>query len=262
MYQLSYVCVSHIGRWRKMNQDNFFCAGMVKGQEPEKQMPICGSTEPGKKVLFGVFDGMGGGDCGEVASYLAAKRASKTKVQGKPEEVLEHFCIQANRDICDFARKNQLDTCGTTAALILASEHKIVTCNVGDSKIFCFEKGRLSQISEDHLGFAPFGQKPPLLQYLGIPPEEMHIVPSYTVLPYHVGNRYLICSDGLTDMLSNQSLTQCIAQTSLEKAALQMLSEALDAGGKDNITLLLLQVERSQSRVSQLWKYLFKEESK
>lgn len=88
---------------------------------------------------------------------------------------------------------------------------------------------------------APFGHKPPLLQYLGIPPEEMHLCPTYGAWPCRAGDRYLICSDGLTDMLSLEEIGE-MAQEPLDQAAHELLAQALHRGGRDNITMILMKV--------------------
>ena len=92
---------------------------------------------------------------------------------------------------------------------------------------------------------APFGRKPPLLQYLGIPPEEMHLCPACGEWPCRAGDRYLICSDGLTDMLSLEEIGAA-AREPLDQAARMLLDQALDRGGRDNITMILLEIGKTE----------------
>lgn len=240
--QVSYGCVSHPGRRRRTNQDNFICDGRWMGRDQTKSGAFyLGTAALDRAVLFGVFDGMGGGEYGEQASLLAAGRAACTPMDRPPRKVLEEICIQANREICSFAASRRLDTCGTTAAMLLFGQGQVTLCNLGDSKIFRVADHRLCQISQDHVMPAPFGHKPPLLQYLGIPPEEMHLCPTYGAWPCCAGDRYLICSDGLTDMLSAEEIGAVVRQP-LEQALRNLLQQALERGGRDNITMILLDV--------------------
>lgn len=244
--QLSYVCVSHVGRRRRTNQDNFICDGRFMQQNEKKSEVFhAGTAGLDRAVLFGVFDGMGGGEYGEEAALLAAGRAARTPLEQRPGAVLENICIQANADICSFAAARQLDTCGTTAAMLLFAGRKVVLCNLGDSRIFQITNREIRQISQDHVTPAPFGHKPQLLQYLGIPPEEMHLCPTYGEWPCRAGDRYLICSDGLTDMLSLEEIGR-MAREPLDQAVQQLLEQALHRGGRDNITMILLNVCKSE----------------
>lgn len=245
-YQISYACMSHIGRRRRMNQDNFLCGGIyAKPDQPGRgRAPITGSVTSAQTSLFGVFDGMGGEERGEMASYLAAKAAFSTLRSGTPRQTLEAVCQNANLDICHFIEENGLGTCGTTAAMLLLTANGVSVCNIGDSKIFRLSAGSLYQISEDHLSIAPYGEKAPLSQYLGIPPEELTICPYYAELPYADQDKYLLCSDGLTDMVPPEDIARILAKFPAEQAAQILLQNALDNGGKDNVTLIVLEIGR------------------
>ena len=80
-YKIQYSCLSHIGNIRKMNQDNFICDGryMSVNDVPMK-FPLCGTKTSKDKSVFGVFDGLGGEECGEIASYIASKTASEIEI--------------------------------------------------------------------------------------------------------------------------------------------------------------------------------------
>lgn len=253
-YQITYACLSHIGRRRRMNQDNFLCGGIyARPDAPQgSRVPVTGAVLSGQSSLFGVFDGMGGEERGEAASYLAAETAFRTPRTGTPRQTLETICHGANKAICDFAAQNGLGTCGTTAAMLLTDKNGVELCNLGDSKIFRLTGGEMTQISQDHLSIAPFGQKAPLSQFLGIPPEELVLCPYYASLPYAAGDRYLLCSDGLTDMVPQQQIARILKEHPPEHAAQLLLQNALDNGGKDNVTILVLEVEK-QRQTPGLW---------
>ena len=129
-------------------------------------------------------------------------------------------------------------------AMLLLTANGVSACNIGDSKIFRLSAGSLYQISEDHLSIAPYGEKAPLSQYLGIPPEELTICPYYAELPYADQDKYLLCSDGLTDMVPPEDIARILAKFPAEQAAQILLQNALDNGGKDNVTLIVLEIGR------------------
>ena len=86
--------------------------------------------------------------------------------------------------------------------------------------------------------------KPPLSQNLGIPPNELVIDPYLARGAYNDGDVYLICSDGLTDMVSTEEITQVLISEPIEEAITLLLDKALANGGKDNTTIILIKIER------------------
>ena len=133
---------------------------------------------------------------------------------------------------------------GTTAAMLVFADKEIALCNIGDSKIFRLYDGSLEQISKDHVGVSAFGVKPPLSQNLGIPPSELVIAPYFARGAYNDGDVYLICSDGLTDMVSVEEITEVLVSKPIEEAITLLLDKALANGGKDNTTIILCKIER------------------
>lgn len=197
-YKIHYSCLSHIGNVRSVNQDNFICDGRyMENDETPIEFPICGTKTSKEVSVFGIFDGMGGEECGEIASYIASKTASDIEMGKDATEALSKFCQKANLAICDYATLHEVTSMGTTAAMLVFTEKEVALCNIGDSKIFRLCDGKLEQISMDHVAVAAFGVKPPLSQNLGIPPNELVIDPYLARGPYNDGDTYLICSDGL-----------------------------------------------------------------
>ncbi len=275
-YTIPYTCLSHIGCCRHTNQDNFICDGTYRdtdstpgrgfssvsrlqtldfGAEP---CAVTGCLTSENPSLLGVFDGMGGEECGEEAALLAAKRAARLKLGKEREASLLALCRRANAGICSYVDRNGLQDMGTTAALLALDSDGISLCNIGDSKIFVFSAEGLQQVSEDHLSAAPYGQKAPLSQYLGMPPVETQIEPYTLSREFHTGDVYLLCSDGLTDMVSEKEIEEILGSSidlpdscdsttesieeALSNAAQQLLTRALEGGGKDNITIILCQI--------------------
>lgn len=245
-YKISFSCISHIGNVRSKNQDNFICDGQyMEFDNAEMDLPISGDVISKKPTLFGIFDGMGGEECGEIASYIAAKEAAATSLGKDGTAVLKEYCMRSNDKICEYAENNGISSMGTTAALLLFSKKEITLCNIGDSKIFRFSDGKLEQISKDHVALMEFAAKPPLTQNLGIPSTEFVIDPYLAQGKYNDGDIYLICSDGLTDMVTNREIADELANNPFSEALNNLLDKALENGGRDNITIILCKIENN-----------------
>lgn len=257
-YIIEYSCVSHIGKLRGINQDNFICNYEYMSPNTEYyEFPINGTVFPQDFAVFGVFDGMGGEECGEIAAFIAAETAAKIKFKDEPITQIRTFCKLANRKICDYAQDNSISSMGTTAAMLCFCEKEIVLCNVGDSKIFLFSEKNLEQISKDHITPGPYGKKPALLQNLGIPETEMIIEPYISRGEYRNGDRYLICSDGLTDMVPIEQIEEIVDKNTLEEATQRLLNEALENGGRDNITVMVFEIKQCKRN---LMNFLYKKQ--
>lgn len=150
-YKIYYSCVSHVGRYRRCNQDNFICSGRFMDEKGETvTFPINGCQDCGEKAVMGIFDGMGGEECGEVAARIDAGRAAEILAVEDLLQVLEDFCRDANEKICIWAKKHGIRYMRTTAAVLVFAKKKIGFCNIGAGKIFRFAEEGLEQISMDH----------------------------------------------------------------------------------------------------------------
>lgn len=247
-YSVSYWCVSHIGKLRKINQDNFICDGKFMEANKEKSSIILeGQKNPKNDALFGIFDGMGGEECGEIASYIAAKNAADLEIGGDTAFQLKDFCKKTNEDICNYIKEKHLWSMGTTAAMLAFTKDKITLCNIGDSKIFRFHEGILEQISKDHIVPSIFGKKPMLSQNLGIPPTEFSIEPYLAEGEYDDNDIYLICSDGLSDMVTKEEIIEILNSKKIDEVENELLERALDKGGRDNISVIICKVKQESS---------------
>jgi len=233
-----------------MNQDNFICDGRYMNGRDDFTFPITGHTSThGNFSVIGIFDGMGGEECGDIASRLAAEEASRMICTNRPAQDLLSYCQKANERIWRYAADNKINSMGTTAAILAFTHKKIVLCNIGDSRIYQFADGKLTQISFDHVTGSAYGRKPLLSQNLGIPPTEMMIEPYIAQGSYNNRDIYLICSDGLTDMLPENTIKEILLNTQFEKAAEKLLKMALTNGGKDNITMILCRIEKIRENI-------------
>jgi protein phosphatase len=245
MYAAEYAVMCHKGLVRAKNQDNFWCAGVFLGAVNEG-LPdaLTGAAEGGS--VFAVFDGMGGEQQGEMASYIAAS-AFGALVAGRadaaPEAFLHDACMEMNKKICEYRNENRIRQMGTTAAIVLFAEDGAYICNIGDSRVYQYGGRRLARLSVDHSAFGFKGRKPPLTQCLGIPASDFVIKPHIAKHAYKNGDRYLICSDGLTDMVPEKRIKKILSsKKGVRETVETLLQTALAAGGVDNITVVLCEV--------------------
>lgn len=244
---IRYVCCCNTGRVRKNNQDNFFVDWKyLYSENYALEEPISGFHSIADKPAYAVFDGMGGEKHGEIASFISAFTFSKAlkTVSGDPATVLNNACYMMNDAVCDFMRENSIRSMGSTAAILMFDPQFVTVCNLGDSGIFRVNESSLLKVSTDHVeSNSAFSSKPMLTQFVGIPKEEYLIEPSIRILSHSVGDRFLICSDGLTDMVKEAAIAAIInSAPDIDVAADLLLNEALKRGGYDNTTIIICEV--------------------
>lgn len=249
-YQIEYAYTCHIGKIRNNNEDNFWCCGdSLEAQNQGMSHIRSGYMKQSEYPLLAVFDGMGGESCGEMAAFLAAEacgehfKTAKDGIRNDPEEFLNEICESMNQAICDYGRTNKINSMGTTAALLAFAEDAVYSCNLGDSRIYKSDREKFYQISQDHvLGRSLFG-KAPLTQYLGMEEENLQLEPSISRQEIKIGNRFLLCSDGITDMLSDGEIADILSRDiPVAKTVEILVDRALKKGGRDNITVVLCEI--------------------
>ena len=253
-YQIEYAYSCHVGKVRNNNEDNFWCCGEMLAAENQGIDHIrTGCVHQSEFPLLAVFDGMGGESCGEMASYLAARSCgefywkNKRRLREAPEAFLEDMCLQMNRAVCGYSSENKIQSMGTTAALIVFGKDAVYGCNLGDSRIYQSRDGQFRQISIDHVLGGGLFRKSPLTQFVGIPEEHMTLEPSIVREASEEGIRYLICSDGVTDMLTDGEIADILTrEIPVEETVEILLDRALKKGGRDNATIVLCEVKKKK----------------
>jgi len=227
------------GRQRRENEDSAFARAPV----------------------FVVADGMGGAQAGEVASRIAIETFEDgLGDSGSPEERLAARAREANRRIYDRSRTELgREGMGTTLTAAYLDEGSVAIAHVGDSRAYLFRDGELTRLTQDHSlvdelvrrgklteeQAAEHPQRSIITRALGPEPEVE--VDTYT-FSVRRGDVLLLCSDGLTSMISEQRIAQVLASAeSLDEAADNLIHEANEAGGRDNITVVLTRVEEVES---------------
>ena len=138
---------------------------------------------------------------------------------------------------------------GTTVASIIFLDNKISICNLGDSRIYGFKNGELKQLSSDHTTAElnkKLGLNTPvkLTQYLGIDEKELKLIPTIKDLDYSNFEKILLCTDGLTNMLTDEEISNIIAENNnTSKIVDKLINESLKKGGNDNITVMLFKIK-------------------
>lgn len=252
-WELKAACGCVIGYRRNNNEDNFFFLGNNLPQNNNGlDQVLIGKALLDRQVCFAVFDGMGGEAYGEEAAWIAAKalKDGVDQSEGRPVN-LETICQEANREICARARGRSVGLEGTTAAILAFYGQKACVVNLGDSKVFLLRSGELRQLSVDHTDQALLlvqgvtNRKPRLTQHLGIEAEEMVLQPAVSRMSIRPKDRFLLCTDGLTDMVETEEIRNILgAQETVEAAVGQLIGRALENGGRDNVTAICCQVCR------------------
>ena len=242
--------ITDVGLQRHENQDTFAVErGAADGQ-----------------LIAVVCDGMGGENCGQIASSLAVRafldelhavlRADMTTEQLR-EAV--SFCVsKANAAVKRHAQEHtECHGMGTTLVSAVTNGSGAVICNVGDSRAYRVGAERLERITRDHSvveGLIESGNitaeqarthpnRNLITRALGV---SANIVPEYNRCDIEEGDILLLCTDGLTNMVADDDIAQVLREVPFFDATSILVDRALQAGGQDNITVLLMGVEATE----------------
>lgn len=249
------AAVTDAGKIRSNNEDNYYLFGNYRYDVSVSSKKKSGNSFT-KQALAAVYDGMGGEEAGETASLIAANSFIPCKKENLREDVL--YQVQyANEAVCREI-KSRGSRIGTTAVMLYINEGKAMCCNIGDSRCYIMRDGILRQISTDHSeaeNMVRMGLLKPeearkskswhkLTQHLGIFPDEFVIEPYFSerITPQE-GDVFLLCSDGLTDMVMDDEIAEILGSVQDAKnAAAKLVESALEHGGRDNVTVVVLRV--------------------
>ena len=233
------------GAVRQVNEDNFCALRYFKEQdEPTAEYGFSRKH----RLLAGVFDGIGGADNGEIASFIAAKTLARYNSR-LPRGDWERMLGEMNGRINQYMSVNGGDM-GSTAAIVFIDSGHVEAVNLGDSRIYLYSEGNLIRLSKDHnelqraidmnlKDFDPIKsgmKKGSLTKYLGTEVSDLnpHIL---TDLLLKQGDVILLCSDGLTDMVSEEEIGKLIDVSDTKKTVDALFDRANENGGRDNVTI-------------------------
>jgi serine/threonine protein phosphatase PrpC len=232
---------SDLGRQRQGNEDSYYV----------------------RSPLFVVADGMGGAQAGEVASEIAVRQFERGLPDGRdPGEALAGLIQAANARIHEQARSDaQHAGMGTTTTAAYLTGDAVVVAHVGDSRCYLLRDGDLIRLTRDHSLVGELvargklteeqaeshPQRSVITRALG---PEPNVEVDVEAFPARAGDVFLLCSDGLTSMVHEPQLKELLAdrERPLEQIGRTLIAAANEAGGRDNITVILFRVEEVDDR--------------
>src|SRR5829696_2337451 len=225
---------SDLGRQRQGNEDNYFV----------------------RAPLFVVADGMGGAQAGEVASEMAVESFDGGIGDGSPADGLVRIIQEANRRIHDRSRSDeQAAGMGTTCTAAYVGDSEVTIAHVGDSRAYLWRGGELTRLTRDHSLVGELvargklteeqaeahPQRSVITRALG---PERDVMVDVETFAARDGDVYLLCSDGLTSMIHEPGVLPVMERmTELDRAGRELIAAANEAGGRDNITVILFRLE-------------------
>lgn len=250
--------VSDLGRVRENNEDNFLL-GPHYNTDSRDHITASHSAPEGW-TLAGVFDGMGGGEAGELASRAAAE-ACLERFSALPgdagetlvEQALRRAYLEANNRIQ--ALHSQYRVFGTTGTVLCTAGRRFKLFHLGDSRCYLLRDGQLTQLTKDQtlaqmkLEMGLYDENDPqaqaekhkLTEFIGRDWTRENLKPTETVWnPIHPGDMLLLCSDGLYDLCTDGEILEILTGEGTPEEKAQALTDAaIAAGGHDNITCLI-----------------------
>ena len=231
-----------IGSKRTMNQDSVYCNENSVGSFQN---------------LFIVADGMGGHKAGDYASRLCVEKIVYAVEQSKsitPVTILEEAVTEANKGVLEEAKANaEYEGMGTTMVAATIFDHHMCVGNVGDSRLYVYHEGQLQQVTQDHSVVGEMVRKGEM------PKEQARNHPKRNLITRAVGaekeirvdffdetladgDLVLMCTDGLTSMVEEEQIEEVLASAvSLQEKTNRLVELANDNGGKDNITVIIIE---------------------
>ncbi len=253
-----------VGLSRDNNEDSFYLDGTFLQKEDMNAGGAFAVNASTDCALFAVCDGMGGEEKGEEASFAAVQvlDALRDRLgEGGVQDVrglIDEYCARANDAVYTIDGGGKA---GSTFVGLCFYEDEAHCASLGDSRLYVLRDGVLTRISDDHTEAARLvrgGVLTPeeasasvynniVTNYLGMPPGETPFKTAhYTDFQLHYGDRFLLCSDGLTDMVDEVRIAALLAASDTPNEAVNYLVDAaLAAGGRDNVTVLVAEAARA-----------------
>lgn len=233
-YSLDYIAISDRGLVRQNNEDSAYAGPR----------------------LLALADGMGGHAAGEVASQLMIARVSKLDDDQPGADLLDALaiaCAEGNSSIAEEIEANPVtEGMGTTLTALLFDGERVGLCHVGDSRGYLLRDGELTQITRDDTYVQSLVDEGSLTaEEASVHPQRSLIVKALTGRPVEPtlkyrevrkGDRYLLCSDGLSDPVSRETIAEALAEGTPAESANRLVELALRSGGPDNITIIIADV--------------------
>jgi serine/threonine protein phosphatase PrpC len=245
--QLSLGAKTDLGHVRENNEDKF---DFIEPHETD--------VLARKGRVYAVADGMGGHSAGQIAAELSLNVFVRSYYADKSPDVqrcLTDAVREANEYVVDVARTVPgRQGMGATLTAVAIRDDDLFIAQVGDSRCYLLREGKIEQLTEDHswvqeqvrsgaMSLADAEQSPfrnVITRSMGGAPE---VEPDVTAVKVKVGDRYLLCSDGLSGMIPDAEIGMLLGAGSPSVAVWSLVDRANAYGGKDNITALVLEID-------------------
>ena len=200
--------------------------------------------------VFVISDGMGGASSGDVASRMITERLqvmSETAQEspGERKYLFQQTLHKANADIAKFAAEHKFSSMGATMVALLLNpwnSSQADVCNVGDSRAYCFRRGELFLLTEDHILSNKPDQKHILTNYLG---GKAYMSATWNRIAVCPGDRFILCSDGLSSVISDDEICEILHNQTSAAASIKILAEAINkAGAPDNYSIICIDIAK------------------
>ncbi len=230
-----------MGQKRTTNQDFVYCSIDAVGQLPN---------------LFIVADGMGGHRAGDLASHFTVERFIKAVEESDAENmisIIDEAVVTANSALMDKAKESEdYEGMGTTLVVATIVDHSLFVANIGDSRLYLISED-IHQITRDHslveemvkLGeldkesARTHAKKNIITRAVGA---NRNVIADFFEIEFSQGDRILMCSDGLTNMVEDKTIKEIITGCGdIQEAVHKLIKTANDNGGKDNIAVVLVE---------------------
>ena len=231
------AAISHVGLVRELNEDS--------------------CLEQPQKGLWAVADGMGGHSLGDFASYLVVENLSQVDTAdriGTFVNTVRQKLQEVNRQLREEAAVRDVSLIGSTVVVLLTCERNCGYLWAGDSRLYLFRNGSLKQLTRDH------NQVEELRSRGALPPEDSTDYPPRNMITRAVGamdtldldektmkvedgDMFLLCSDGLSNEVSEREICGALLPGNCRQAAESLLAIALRQGGRDNISAVVVRAE-------------------
>jgi PPM family protein phosphatase len=238
------TALSHAGLVRDHNEDS-----LVIGQwtlcAAETETPQTLVFPIASPLVVAVADGLGGHPGGDVASSVVVGELARAGPTLDSEQRLSDVLNACNRALYGIAADQPtLMAMGTTVAGVLFASDQVFVFNVGDSRVYIHGPEGLRQVSvDDSPPLAPGQEHTAIVtQTLGGGLSYTDVEPHVSAFPQSTEVRWLICSDGLSDLVRNETLSDLLQESEDSRAAYDLWKAAIEAGGDDNITLALVRL--------------------
>lgn len=251
MFRIQAACGCKVGKVRKNNEDNFYIDGKHLSENNIGLQDLIIYEDVLKNGFStAIFDGMGGENFGEKASYVAAAEMQKIQEDCLEQDFdakayLERLAKKLDEAVVDAQQQMFTSRMGTTMVCLFYFDKYMYVCNVGDSRAYLFREGKFVQISCDHTEKRPGSDihKAAVTQYLGLGSEDVEIEPFIDKIKIENNDIFLLCSDGLSDMLPDEEIQGVLNERENVAECIENLMEtAIEHGGRDNITVIVCKV--------------------